>query len=418
MRDAADLDPLLDHVGDAHYVLLGEASHGTAEFYTWRAALSWRLILEKGFSFIAVEGDWPDCYRLNQFVQNRTTSGGSAREVLRAFERWPTWMWANEEVVRLAEWLRQHNKGRPEHRRVGFYGLDVYSLGDSLRGVADYLQQHRPSAEAAARRAFECFEPYGSSAEEYARVTRWVDASCEDEVVALLTEVRRTVSLPGMEREASFDAEQNAHVVKDTEHYYRTMVRGGPAAWNIRDHHMTETLDRLMQHHGTKARGLVWAHNTHIGDARFTDMVEGGMVNLGQLVRTQHGREDVVLVGFGSYQGSVIAGREWEAPLQRMPLPPARRGSWEDVCHQAFAQDTLLLLTRLEATPVLNQRRGHRAVGVVYHPEAEIGNYVPTVLPRRDDAFLYLDTTQALHPLHDVSARSEADVPETYPSGV
>src|SRR5215470_1749141 len=208
MRDAADLDPLLDHEGDAHYVLLGEASHGTAEFYTWRAALSRRLILEKGFSFIAVEGDWPDCYRLNQFVQNRTTSGGSAREVLRAFERWPTWMWANEEVVRLAEWLRQHNKGRPEHRRVGFYGLDVYSLGDSLRGVADYLQQHRPSAEAAARRAFECFEPYGSSAEEYPRVTRWVDASCEDEVVALLTEVRRTVSLPGMEREASFDAEQ------------------------------------------------------------------------------------------------------------------------------------------------------------------------------------------------------------------
>ena len=327
-------------------------------------------------------------------------------------------MWANEEVVVLAEWLRQHNEGRPAHRRVGFYGLDVYRLGDSLRRVADYLQQHRPSAQVAARRAFGCFEPYGSSAEEYARATRWVDASCEDEVVALLTEVRRTASLPGTEREASFDAEQNALVVKDAEHYYRTMVRGGPAAWNIRDHHMTETLDRMMQHHGTGARALVWAHNTHIGDARFTDMVEGDMVNLGQLVRTQHEPDDVVLVGFGSYQGSVIAGREWEAPLQRMPLPPARPGSWEDVCHQAFAQDTLLLLSRLEATPVLNQRRGHRAVGVVYHPEAEIGNYVPTVLPQRYDAFLYLDTTQALHPLRDVPARSQADVPETYPSGV
>ena len=339
MRNAADLDPLLDQVGDARYVLLGEASHGTAEFYTWRAALSRRLILEKGFSFIAVEGDWPDCYRLNQFVQGRPTSDGSAREVLRAFERWPTWMWANEEVVVLAEWLRQHNKGRPEHRRVGFYGLDA--------------------------------------------------------------------SLPGMEREASFDAEQNALVVKDAEHYYRTMVRGGPAAWNIRDHHMTETLDRLLLHHGTGARALVWVHNTHIGDARFTDMVEGDMVNLGQLVRTQHG-----------YQGSVIAGREWEAPLQRLPLPPARRGSWEDVCHQAFAQDTLLLLSRFEPTPLLNQRRGHRAVGLVYHPEDEIGNYVPTVLPWRYDAFLYLDATQALHPLRDVPARSQADVPETYPSGV
>jgi len=181
---------------------------------------------------------------------------------------------------------------------------------------------------------------------------------------------------------------------------------------------MTETLDRMMQHHGTGARALVWAHNTHIGDARFTDMVEGDMVNLGQLVRTQHEPDDVVLVGFGSYQGSVIAGREWEAPLQRMPLPPARPGSWEDVCHQAFAQDTLLLLSRLEATPVLNQRRGHRAVGVVYHPEAEIGNYVPTVLPRRYDACLYLDTTEALHPLRDVPARSQADVPDTYRSGV
>ena len=286
MRNAADLDPLLDQVGDARYVLLGEASHGTAEFYTWRTALSRRLILEKGFSFIAVEGDWPDCYRLNQFVQGRATSG-RAREVLRAFECWPTWMWANEEVVLLAEWLRQHNEGRPEHRQVGLYGLDVYSLGDSLRRVADYLQHRRPSAEAAARRAFECFEPYGSTAEEYARATRWVDVSCEDEVVALLTEVRRTASPPMTEREASFDAEQNALVVKDAEHYYHTMVRGGPAAWNIRDHHMTETLDRLMQHHGTGARALVWAHNTHIGDARFTDMVEGGMVNLGHLVRTQ-----------------------------------------------------------------------------------------------------------------------------------
>jgi erythromycin esterase len=420
LRSPQDLDPLLDCIGDAHYVLLGEASHGTSEYYTWRAHISRRLINEKGFSFVAVEGDWPDCYRVNRYVKAIPEAGESAREVLHAFERWPTWMWANMEIVELAEWLRAHNAGLPKEAKVGFYGLDVYSLWDSLYQVLGYLRKTAPAALPAARRAFQCFEPYGEDVQEYARATRWIDESCEDEVVALLAELRRNRrDQAGEDRDERFNAEQNAIVVKNAEHYYRTMVHGGPESWNIRDRHMTETLERLMRHHGPSARAIVWEHNTHIGDARFTDMADDGMVNVGQLVRERHESEGVVLVGFGSYQGSVIAGREWEAPMERMRVPPAREGSWEYVLHGIGAEDKLLLLADAEQTHALLQPRGHRAIGVVYHPQYEsYGNYVPTVLPRRYDAFLYLDTTKALHPLHEVQAREEGEVPETFPSGV
>ena len=207
-------------------------------------------------------------------------------------------------------------------------------------------------------------------------------------------------------------------MLKNAEAFYRTMIRGGPESWNLRDGHMTETLERLMRHHGPRAGAIVWEHNTHIGDARFTDMADLGEVNVGQLVRERHGHEGVVLVGFGSYRGRVIAGRRWDSPMERMRVPPAREGSWEDVLHQAGAEDKLLLLASAEPTPELLQPRGHRAIGVVYRPESEHhGNYVPTVLPRRYDAFLYLDTTRALHPLHEVHPE-ESEVPETYPYGV
>jgi len=415
-----DLDPLLDRIGEARYVLLGEASHGTHEYYAWRDTLSRRLIEEKGFSFIAVEGDWPDCYRVNRYVKGFPDSAASAREVLHAFERWPTWMWANAEVVQLVEWLRRHNDLLSEGQKAGFYGLDVYSLWDSLYQVLAYLGKNDPKALPAAHRAFRCFEPYGEDVQEYARANRWVDARCEDEVVGLLAELRRTARMhPHDGREAYFNAEQNALVVKNAEHYYRTMVQGGPESWNIRDRHMTETLQRLMRHHGPEAKAIVWEHNTHIGDARFTDMADDGMVNVGQLVREGHAEEGVMLVGFGSYRGSVIAGEEWEAPMERLRVPPARPGSWEDVLHRAGAHDRLLLLDEARTNDDLLQERGHRAIGVVYHPDYEqYGNYVPTVLPLRYDAFLFLNETQALRPLHEVKARADGEVPETYPSGV
>ncbi|HEY7426012.1 MAG TPA: erythromycin esterase family protein [Gemmataceae bacterium] len=419
LRTPDDLDPLLRRIGDAHYVLLGEASHGTAEYYTWRTQLSQRLIREKGFSFLAVEGDWPDCYHVNRYVKGFADPGATARDVLHAFERWPTWMWANEEIVALTEWLRRYNDRLPEEKKVGFYGLDVYSLWDSLYAILSYLQRVDPAALPAAWKALRCFEPYGEDVQEYARATRFVPDSCAEEVTALLAELRRKAKVYRQDgRESYFQAEQNALVLKNAESYYRAMVRGGPDSWNIRDRHMTETLERLMSHHGPTAKGIVWAHNTHIGDARYTDMAEDALVNIGQLIREGHEDKDVVLVGFGSYQGGVIAAVRWDAPMKSLGVPPARVGSWEDVLHRAGADDKLLLMPEVGQARTLLKRRGQRAIGVVYHPEYEhLGNYVPTVLPRRYDAFLYLEETQALHPLHLVP-RTEQEVPETYPTGV
>jgi erythromycin esterase-like protein len=414
-----DLDPLLDRIGDARYVLLGEASHGTSEFYTWRARVSQRLILEKGFTLVAVEGDWPDCYRVNRYVKQRGDAGKSAREVLSAFDRWPTWMWANLEVADFVEWLCTHNQSQPEPRKVGFYGLDVYSLWDSMRAVIAYLDRVDRAAGQRARRAYECFAPFGEDAEQYARATVLVPTSCEDAVIRALTELQQ--KRPAYQedgREAHFDAEQNAVTAKNAELYYRTMVRGGAASWNVRDLHMVETLERLMTFHGPQSKAIVWEHNTHIGDARFTDMADDGELNVGQLVRERHGHEGVVLVGFSSHHGSVIAGEAWGAPMQRMRVPEARAGSFEDVLHRVGSDDKLLLFTDQAQTPELLQARGHRAIGVVYRPHFErYGNYVPTVLPHRYDALLFIDESQALSPLH-MPERMEREVPETYPTGM
>jgi len=426
LRGPEDLDPLLEALGDARYVLLGGASHGTAEDYTWRTAISSRLITEKGFSFIAVEGGWSDCYYVNRYVKGRDEAAESAREVLHVFERWPTWLWANAELVELVEWLRQHNDGRPEEQKVGFYGLDVYSLWDSLYTVMDYLHRVDPGALPAVWRAFRCFEPYGEDVQGDDRATRFVPNSCENEAVPLLQELRSKVrDFPADGPETHFAVEQNALVLKNAEAYYRAMVRGGPDSWNLRDRHMTETLERLIQHHGPQAKAIVWAHNSHIGDARHTDMAERGEINVGQLIRERHSDEGVALVGFGSYQGSVIAGRQWKAPMERMQVPPAREGSWEEILHRAGTDDRLLLLADARRKPELMEPRGHRAIGVIYRPKLEPqGQYVPTVLPGRYDAFIYLDTTQALHPLPEVEPRvgsegeGKRDVPETYPSGL
>lgn len=418
LNDASDLRPLIEKIGDARYVLLGEASHGTSEYYQWRTRISKQLIREKGFSFIAVEGDWPDCYQVNRYVKGLLNDGTSARTALESFVRWPTWMWANDEIVELAEWLRKYNTAMIPESRVGFFGLDVYSLWESLYSVLDYLRKEEPSLMPAARRAFRCFEPYSEDPQHYARSTAMVPISCENEVINLLNQLcGAKLSHPNKEQEEYFTAEQNALVVKNAEAYYRAMVRGGPSSWNIRDRHMTETLERLVQHHGKDARAIIWEHNTHIGDARATDMADEGMVNVGQLVRENHGNEGVFTVGFGSHHGSVIAGKDWDAPMEKMEVPPARDNSWEDILHRSNGTDKLLLLDNVRDSETFIAKRGHRAIGVVYHPEYEhLGNYVPTVLPKRYDAFCYFDETEALHPLHLRPALEK--VPETYPWGV
>ncbi len=420
LQDEDSLTPLLEHVGDARYVLIGEASHGTSEFYSWRARLSKRLIEEKGFSFVAVEGDWPDCYRVNRYVKGYEDAGESAFEVLHAFRRWPTWMWANWEVVAFAEWLRGHNEALPVEARVGFYGLDVYSLWESLEAVSDFLKDTDPDALEAAHRAYRCFEPYREDVHAYAEATLMVPTSCEAEVVKLLGELRTRAETYPVDAETRLNAQQNAFVAVNAERYYRAMIRGGPGSWNVRDTHMMDTLDRLMLRRGVGAKAILWEHNTHIGDARATDMATAGMVNVGQLTRERHSREGVVLVGFGSYQGSVIAGDYWGAEMEEMPVPPAVPGSWEALLHETGLHETggdrLLISSDLD-DPAFLERRGHRAIGVVYHPNRErFGNYVPTVLPKRYDAFLYLDTTEGLHPLHLEAVGKET--PDTYPWGL
>lgn len=417
----ADLDPLLARVGDARFVLLGEASHGTQEFYAWRARITQRLLREKGFSFVAVEGDWPDCQRLDRYVKGAEGAHRSARAVLESLERWPAWMWANTAVAEFSEWLRAHNGSLARERRAGFYGLDVYSLWDSMRAVLGYLDRVDPQAAQRARGAYECFAPFGEDEQLYARAAALVPASCEDAVVRALAEVRRGVPSPaGDDRDARFEAEQNALVAKNAEHYYRTMVRGDAASWNVRDEHMAETLERLCALHGPGSKAVVWAHNTHVGDARFTDMAQQGEINLGQLVRERHGPDGVVLVGFSTHHGTVLAGERWGARVQRMRVPAARPGSFEDVMQRLGVRDALLLFGDAPGTPELLERRGHRAIGVVYRPQFErYGSYVPTVLPRRYDAMLYVEETTALTPVHaSAEAPPSGEVPETFPSGM
>jgi erythromycin esterase-like protein len=421
LRHPGDLDPLLERIGEARIVLLGEASHGTHEYYAWRTAITRRLVEEHGFSFVAVEGDWPDCHRVHCAV-TLAAPDADPREVLRGYERWPTWMWANEEVADLTRWLRAHNADRGPAERVGFHGLDVYSLWDSLRAILGYLEEHEPAAVEPALAAFRCFEPYAEDPQEYARATALVPTSCEAAVVDVLRVLREAPPPAdgGPARDAAFVAEQNARVAAGAEAYYRAMVHGGPESWNLRDTHMADTLDRLLDHYdgrpGGPAQAVVWEHNTHVGDARFTDMHDAGLLNVGQLVRERHGEEDVVIVGFGSHSGSVLAGDSWGAPVRRMALPPARGGSVEALLHDAVPEATALFVVPQAAHGWLVRELPHRAVGVVYRPHAERwGNYVPTVLGRRYDAFCWFDQSRALTPLAGaVAVGSER---ETCPHG-
>ncbi len=413
-----DLDAVLERIGDARIVLLGEASHGTHEYYAWRAALTRRLVEEKGFGFVAVEGDWPECFEVNRCVKHRPDAAASPRAVLNAFDRWPTWMWANEEVVAFTEWLREHNAGRPEDELVGFYGLDVYSLWSSMRSLLDYLREHEPEHLDVALQAARCFEPYAEDAQDYAFASRFSPASCEPAVVELLTRLcqERTREVDDGDPEARFSAEQNAAVAAGAERYYRSMVGGQAESWNVRDVHMQDTLDRLLEFHGGKA--VVWEHNTHVGDARATDMSGAGMVNVGQLARERHGTDDVVVVGFGGHRGGVIAAPRWGAQMERMPVPPGRRGSLEALLHEALGEDSALVFPPRSQRPEwLHRRTDHRAIGVVYAPEREAwGNYVPTVLGERYDAFLWFEQTRPLQPLHlEPVAEGEA---QTWPWAV
>ena len=411
-----DLDPLVERFGDARYVCIGEASHGNHEYYAWRCELSRRLIERHGFLFIGVEGDWPDCWRVNRWVRGLSDEALDARELLAGFERWPTWMWANEEVADFLDWLRSFNSTRSEPQRVGFYGLDVYSLWDSLREIFVWLELHAPDAVPEAMQAWRCFAPYGEDPQQYAWSTRLVPKTCEHDVVDLLVAVRRRTAGNLRDDEGAFDAAQNAEVVAGAEHYYRLMVQSDRRSWNVRDNHMADTIDRLSEHVGSASKALVWAHNTHVGDARATDMAAAGLVNVGQIVRERHSREGVALIGFAGHRGGVVAAAAWGATESVLAVPEARPASHEDLLHRALGRPALLMFPDDRTGPWLRAERNHRAIGVVYQPFREAGNYVPTAMGSRYDALIWLEETTPLSPLHHELPPTEAEF-ETEPTG-
>jgi len=397
-----DLTPLLQAIGDAKIVLLGEASHGTSEFYTVRAELSKRLIEEKGFTLIAVEGDWPSTQHVNRFIKAYDNEQMDVRDVLKAFERWPTWMWANEEIAEFVTWLKLHNSKIEVKKKVGFYGIDVYSLWESLDEVITYLSKTNPNGTdlAFAEKAFSCFEPFNRHPETYAISSINISEACVDEVSKLLASIRSHEDNYQDEKEADLNLKINAIVARNAEEYYRAMVRSDELSWNVRDEHMVEAINEIMDYHGTESKMIIWEHNTHIGDASATDMEASGMVNVGQIIRLQNRKENVYTVGFGTHRGTVIAANEWGVPYKKIDVPPARTDSWEDALHNAGAFDKLIIFNE-ENRPLFSNWIGHRAIGVVYHPNFEAyGNYVPSKIGSRYDAFIYLDQTKALSPLY------------------
>jgi erythromycin esterase-like protein len=385
---STDLDPVVDRLRGARLVCIGEASHGTSEYYRWRALLSRRLIVEQGFTWIGVEGDWPDCWRINRWVRGAVDPELDAREVLARFERWPTWMWANTDVADFLDWLHEWNRSVPEPERVGFYGLDVYSLWDSLWSIMSWLESNAPEALPVALDAWQCFQPYDEDPHRYARSTRLVPSGCETDVVALLTAVRARSGSDAADEE-TFDAVQNAEAA---------------------------SVGRIGAHLGPGAKGIVWEHNTHVGDARATDMARDGLVNVGQLLRERNPERDVALVGFASHRGTVLAASAWGQPERVLAVPPAREPSHEALLHQVLGRPATLVFPEARSGPWLAGWLGHRAIGVVYNPQRELGNYVPTLMGRRYDVLLWLEETTALTPLHREGRPIEPEL-ETEPTG-
>jgi len=389
------LDQLIKAIGDSKYVLLGEASHGTSEFYTYRAEITKRLIEEKGFTVVAVEGDWPSCYEVNKYLKSPERTEPVEDVLSHAFGRWPSWMWANQETAELMKWLKLHNN--KTQNKVGFYGLDVYSLWESMEEIIKYLKENNSQDLKAALEAFHCFQPYGREGQHYGYYATFVPENCEKEVIALLKKMQAARKENLQNNEDALSAELNALVAVHAEQYYRAMIKGGPDSWNIRDHHMVDVLNKVMDFHGEEAKVVVWEHNTHLGDARATDMAEEGMVNVGQLLREQ-ASDEVFTVGFGTHRGTVIAAESWGNELETIVVPQAQKGTWEDLVHQVGKYDQLLIFEKEE--PLLEAEIGHRAIGVVYNPAYEsYGNYVPTIISKRYDAFIHVDQSKALEPL-------------------
>ena len=418
--------PLFDLIGNSRFVLIGEASHGTHEFYRTRAYITKRLVREKGFRAVAVEADWPDAHRVNSYVLGR----GQDRYALQSlddFRRFPAWMWRNSDVLDFVNWLRDYNDSLPtETPKTAFYGMDLYSFHSSSRAVLDYLDKVDPEAARRARFRYGCFEQFGEDIQAYGyAATFGLSKACEDEVVVQLIEMsRRAADLASrdgrLDPDEFFTAEQNARVVKNAERYYRAMFSRRISSWNLRDRHMAETLDQLISHLGASAKIVVWAHNSHLGDARATEMSNQGELNVGQLVREKYGNTSV-LIGFTTYTGAVTAASNWDGPAEQKQVRPALSDSFEAMFHATHVPAFLTVLRGNRfLSGILNQERLERAIGVVYLPHSErVSHYFHARLADQFDAVIHIDNTKALQPLEITSQPEEAgEVPETYPSAI
>ncbi len=420
-----DYEALLERIGDASVVLLGEASHGTHEFYRERARITRRLIEEHGFRGVAVEADWPDAYRVNRYVHG-AGEDADAEEALRGFRRFPTWMWRNAEVLDFVGWLRARNERLGAERAASFFGLDLYSLHASVAEVIAYLEAVDPAGADRARERYACLEEFGG-AQAYGRAaTAGIDEPCREGVVNQLTELQRLAAAylrrDGIAAEdEQFYAEQNARLIASAEEYYRSMFAAPDSSWNLRDRHMMGTLERLRAHlsrHGEWSRLVVWEHNSHVGDARMTGMSRRGELNLGQLARERWG-EDVFIVGFTTYTGTVTAASAWDAPAERKRVRPALTNSFEHLFHELGEPRFLLDLAGEEASRVLAEPRLERAIGVIYRPETErASHYFPARLAGQFDAVVHIDETRAVEPLERTSGWEAGEPPETYPTAL
>ena len=427
---ASDYDPLLDLVGDARFVLLGEATHGTAEFYDERARITRRLIEEKGFTAVAVEADWPDAWRVNRYVRGEG-SDADGRAALSGFERFPAWMWRNTSVLDFVEWLRKRNDGAGQglgKSKAGFYGLDLYSLFTSIQEVLRYLDGVDPVAAEETRRRYACFDHYDQDSQHYGYAASvGLSESCQQGVNAALQDLQQRafdyMQADGASAEdAFFYAQQNARLVKNAEEYYRTMFRGRISSWNLRDSHMAETLDALARHlsrDGKPAKIVVWEHNSHIGDARATEIGRQGEWNVGELARKAYG-QDACLIGFSTYDGRVTAASAWDGPAEHKHVRPGMPGSYEHLLHSVGMERFFLPLRDPgPARDVLMEERLERAIGVLYLPRTERqSHYFMAQLPRQFDAVIHIDRSSAVTPLDATGGWHSDEPPETYPQGL
>ncbi len=424
-----DYDPLIKLADHAHLVLIGEASHGTHEFYRERAQITKRLITEKGFNAVAVEADWPDAYRVNRYVRG-AGSDADAVDALAGFKRFPAWMWRNADVLDFVGWLRAHNDDLPASApKVGFYGLDLYSLHASIEAVLDYLYRIDPEAAERARNRYACFDHFGKNEQAYGYATTiGIAESCEDEVVNQLIELRRRAAEYArrdgrVAADDYFYATQNARLVVNAEKYYRSMFHGRVSSWNLRDEHMVDTLDSLLSFLtadlNQPEKVVVWEHNSHLGDARATQMGEEGEWNVGQLVRERHGA-DAVLIGLTTHHGTVTAASSWDAPAERKRVRPALDNSYEALFHDVDLPRFLLTFRNADqATAALRERLLERAIGVIYRPETErASHYFRASLAKQFDAVVHFDETRAVEPLERTVEWETGEVPETFPTGI